>query len=225
MDNPGSSTDNQQIESIHYFMKFFFDLLPVILFFGTFKLAEGNPAGTLEFLSSLGVQDVPPAQSAILLATVVVMLATAGQIGWTWFRHGKVDRLLWISLALVVSLGGLTLFFRNENFIKWKPTALYLVMGCGLLIADWAGKSPLKALLGEKITLPPLIWKKLAWMWAVFFGFLAGLNLFVAYQFSTDTWVNFKLFGLTGLLFVFIVGQGLYLTPYLQAEASEEEKT
>ena len=115
-------------------MKLLFDLFPVILFFVTFKIAEGRPEATAGLLDSLFAAiglagSFAPAQAPILLATVVVILATAAQIGWVWFRHGKVDKMLWISLVLVVVLGGMTLAFRDESFIKWKPTILYWEIG------------------------------------------------------------------------------------------------
>ena len=120
-------------------MKFFFDLLPVILFFASFKISEGNPQAAASLigpiLGALGLDATISAQQApILAATLVVILATALQIGWVWFRHGKVDKMLWVSLVLVVFFGSLTLIFHDETFIKWKPTVLYWVFATVLLL-------------------------------------------------------------------------------------------
>lgn len=205
-------------------MKLLFDLFPVILFFATFKMAEKSPEAAADFLAQIGLGTSTLSQAPILLATLVVILATLVQIGWTWWRHRQVDKMLWISLILVVVLGGLTVALKDDNFIKWKPTGLYWAMGLGLLIAAMVfDKQPLKAMLGEKISLPEMVWNKLNLIWGVFFVLLGFVNLYVAYNFSTDTWVNFKLFGLTGLTLLFVLAQGFIISPYLQTEEAGEK--
>jgi intracellular septation protein len=199
-------------------MKLLFDLFPVILFFATFKYYGSNPEGAAALVGSLlgsAVLDVK--QAPILLATIVVIVATMAQIAWVHFRHGKVDKMLWVSLALVTVFGGMTLIFQDETFIKWKPTILYWVfagsMGFAALVLK---KNPIKAMLGEQLTLPEPVWGRVNLSWIAFFLFMGALNLIVAFNFPTDTWVNFKLFGGMGLLLLFVLGQGLLLSKYVE---------
>jgi intracellular septation protein len=144
-------------------------------------------------------------------------------VAWLLARGKKIDMILWVSLALVVIMGGLTIWLHSETFIKWKPTLLYWVMAAALLVA-WLGwrKNLIRTLLGEQLTLPEPIWHRLNWAWASFFAVMGALNLWVAYNFATPTWVNFKLFGIMGLLLVFALGQGLYLSRYLSDDEKEE---
>ena len=199
-------------------MKLLFDLFPVILFFATFKYYGSNPEGAADLLGSLlgsAVLDVK--QAPILLATVVVIVATMAQIAWVHFRHGKVDKMLWVSLALVTVFGGMTLIFQDETFIKWKPTILYWVFAGSMAFAALVlKKNPIKAMLGEQMTLPDPVWGKVNLSWIAFFAFMGALNLFVAFNFATDTWVSFKLFGGMGLLLLFVLGQGLMLSKYVE---------
>ena len=199
-------------------MKLLFDLFPVILFFATFKYYGSDPEGAAALVGSLlgsAVLDVK--QAPILLATVVVIVATMAQIAWVHFRHGKVDKMLWVSLALVTVFGGLTLIFQDETFIKWKPTILYWVFAASMIFATLVlKKNPIKAMLGEQLTLPDPVWNKVNLSWTAFFAFMGALNLIVAFNFSTDTWVNFKLFGGMGLMLLFVLGQGLMLSKYIE---------
>jgi intracellular septation protein len=199
-------------------MKLLFDLFPVILFFVAFKYSEKNPETAAAWVSSLmGDAAVDIKQAPILLATVVVIAATVAQIIWVHLKHGKVDKMLWISLVLVTVFGGLTLIFQDENFIKWKPTILYWVFAGSMAFASLVlKKNAIKTMLGEQLTLPELVWNRVNFSWIGFFAFMGCLNLFVAYNFSTDTWVNFKLFGGMGLLFVFVLGQGFLLSKYVE---------
>ena len=207
-------------------MKFLFDLFPVILFFAAFKVAGNNSQVTAAFLSQVfglvgiaGGVDIK--QAPILAATVVVILATVVQIAWVWLRHGKVDKMLWVSLTLVVFFGGMTLWFRDETFIKWKPTVLYWVFATVLLFsATVLKKNLIRAMLEKEMQLPEAVWARLNLAWVGFFAFLGIANLMVAFAFglSTDVWVNFKLFGGMGLMFVFVLLQGLMLSKYLEKE-------
>ena len=136
-------------------------------------------------------------------------------------RGRRVDAMLWVSLVLVVVLGGATIYFQSETFIKWKPSALYWAMGLALWLAPLvSGKNLLKVLLGEQIQLPPKVWHRLNFAWIAFFGLMGVLNLWVAYTFSTDTWVNFKLFGGIGLMLLFTLAQGLVLSRYIEDPAA-----
>ncbi|WP_281915398.1 septation protein A [Caldimonas thermodepolymerans] len=205
-------------------MKLLFDFLPVILFFGMFKYAEARPdwaAATatdwLGFMVSGGV--VGPKEAPVLLATVVVILATAAQIAWLVARRRKVDTMLWVSLALVTVLGGATIWFHSETFIKWKPSVLYWIMGAAFWISQAVfGKNLLQALMGGQLELPAAVWQRLNVAWIAFFALMGLLNIYVAYTFSTATWVNFKLFGGLGLMLAFMVAQGVYLSRHLKNE-------
>jgi intracellular septation protein len=203
-------------------LKLLLDFLPIILFFVTFKWAEGRPDEAADWASShLGflVQggQVGTSVAPVLLATVVVMLATAAQVGWTLARGRKVDTMLWVSLVLVVGLGAATVWFHSETFIKWKPTVLYGVMAAALALGQllWR-RNLLRSLLGQQMKLPDAVWTRLNWAWAAFFAFMGLLNLWVAYTFDTAVWVNFKLFGGMGLLLAFSVAQALWVSRYLQ---------
>ena len=205
-------------------MKFLFDLLPVILFFIAFKFSEGNPQAATDFinpiLGALGLSaSIAPIQAPILVATLVVILATALQIAWVWLRHGKVDKMLWVSLVLVVIFGGLTLIFHDDTFIKWKPTILYWVFATTLLFsATVLKKNLIRNMLEVQVQLPEPVWHKLNLAWVGFFALLGTLNLLIAFAFNLPTavWVNFKLFGSMGLTIAFIVAQGMFLARYIE---------
>ena len=179
-------------------MKFLFDLFPVILFFIAFKAFD------------------------IYIATGVVIVATMAQIGWVWFRHGKVDTMLWVGLGLVVVFGGATLILHDETFIKWKPSILYWLFAVVLFgSAQFFGKNLIRAMLEQQMELPEALWPKLNLVWIGFFAVMGALNLWVAFSFSTDTWVSFKLFGGMGLMLAFIIAQGLVLAKYIPEEDTQ----
>lgn len=182
-------------------MKFLFDLFPVILFFAAYKFAD------------------------IYVATGVAILATFGQIGWVHFRHGKVDKMLWISLGLIVVFGGATLLLRDPTFIKWKPTVLYWLFAITLLISALLfGKNLIRSMLEAQVQLPDTLWTRLNLAWASFFTCMGLLNLYIAYEFDEATWVNFKLFGGMGLMFAFIIGQGLILAKYIPEDKPDDKQ-
>ena len=210
-------------------MKILLDFLPIILFFTTFKYGEANKEWAARFASehfgfivSGGVVGV--AEAPVLLSTVVVIIATFTQIAVLLARGKKIDMMLWVSLALVVVLGGATIWFHNETFIKWKPSVLYWAMGLAFLVSQALfGKNLLKALMGEQLELPGAIWQRLNLAWIGFFALMGLLNLYVAYNFSTATWVDFKLFGGMGLMLLFTLAQGLYLSRHMKPEAAPAE--
>jgi intracellular septation protein len=211
-------------------MKILFDFLPIILFFAAFKYAEGHKEWAAAFATSqlgflvsgnvVGANEAP-----VLLATMVVIIATLAQVAWLKVRRRRVDTMLWVSLGLVVVLGGATIYFHNETFIKWKPSLLYWAMGLSFWLSPLIfGKYLLRALLGEQMQLPERVWHRLNFAWVAFFALMGLLNLWVAYSFSTATWVNFKLFGGIGLMLLFTLAQGLFLSRYLKDEATHAEK-
>ncbi|NMM75727.1 septation protein A [Acidovorax sp. SRB_14] len=172
-------------------MKLLIDFFPIILFFAAFK-AWG-----------------------IFTATAVAIAATVLQIGYLRFKHGKVEPMQWLSLGVIVLFGGATLLSQSETFIKWKPTVLYWLMGGALLVGQLVFRTNLiRRLMGTQMDLPEAAWRAVNWSWAGFFAVMGVLNLWVAYHFDTDTWVNFKLFGGMGLMFAFVIAQALYLGRY-----------
>ena len=205
-------------------MKILFDFLPIALFFGMFKYAEGHQdwAATtatdwLGFMVSGGV--VGPAEAPVLLATVVVIIATLLQILWLKARGRKVDTMLWISLVLVTALGSATIYFHSESFIKWKPTVLYWVMGASLLVGQLVfRKNGIRSLMGAQMSLPDAVWRKVNFSWVAFFAAMGFINLWVAFNFTTGTWVNFKLFGSMGLMLVFILAQAFFLNKHIKPD-------
>jgi intracellular septation protein len=200
-------------------MKFLFDLLPVILFFGVYKFAGANEDAAFNLASQFLGDGITAGQAPILLATAVAILATFGQIAWVWMRHRKVDKMLWVSLAIIVVFGGATLLFHNPTFIKWKPTALYWLFG-GVLAGSalLLRRNLIRAMLEAQIQLPDPVWERLNLAWAGFFLAMGVLNLYVAYSFSEEAWVNFKLFGGMGLMFAFVLAQGYFLSKYLEED-------
>jgi intracellular septation protein len=202
-------------------MKLLFDLFPVILFFVAFKLAGSFPAQSLAIagatLGALVDGNISAEQAPILLATAVAITATIVQVGYLLARGRKVEPMLWISLIVIVLFGGATIWFNNEMFIKWKPSILYWLFGFALLAGRlvW-NRNLVKSLLGAQITAPDTVWERLLVAWIVFFAAMGVVNLAVAYSVPTDTWVNFKLFGLMGLTLAFTLGIGIYLSRHMK---------
>jgi intracellular septation protein len=198
-------------------MKLLFDLFPVILFFVAYQFGASHPEQAAAMLSSLGIALGSAVKPGVFLATVVAILATVGQIVWTWLRHRKVDAMLWVSFVLITVFGGATLLLQDENFIKWKPTVLYwlfaLALGLGPVLFE---RNFIRMMMDKQITLPDPIWARLNIGWAAFFTVMGAANLLVAFNYSTDTWVNFKMFGTLGLMVVFILLQGVYLSKHIQ---------
>jgi len=179
-------------------MKLLFDLFPIILFFVAFKLF------------------------GIFTATATAIAASTVQIIWTKWRHGKVDVMLWVSFGIITVFGGATLVLHDETFIKWKPTILYWVFSSTLLFSKMLfRKNLMKTLLNEKIALPSKVWDHVNLAWVVFFATLGILNLYVALNYSTDTWVNFKLFGTTGMTLLFVLLQAVALSKYVEDDKEQ----
>ena len=202
-------------------MKFLFDLLPVILFFAAYKIGGAYPEASHALATGWLGDGIAPTQAPILIATFVAILATMLQIAIVWLRHRRVDTMLWVSLAIIVVFGGATLFFHNPTFIKWKPTALYWLFGAVLLgSALLLKRNLIRKMLEAQIQLPDPVWGRLNLAWAGFFIGMGLLNLYVAYSFSEEIWVNFKMFGGLGLMLAFVLGQGFYLSRHMEEETN-----
>jgi intracellular septation protein len=210
-------------------MKLLLDFLPIILFFGTFRYAEGHKEWAaafatdhLGFLVSGGVVGI--GEAPVLLATVVVMVATLTQVAVMLATRMKIHVMLWVSLGLVIVFGGATIWFHNETFIKWKPSALYWLMGSALWISQaFLRKNLLQAVIGAELVLPARVWRNLNIAWIAFFAVMGLLNLYVAFNYSTSTWADFKVFGATGLMLAFTVAQGIYLSRHIEPESSDSK--
>jgi intracellular septation protein len=182
-----------------FIVKLLFDIFPVLLFFIAFKFY------------------------GIYAATATAIIATTVQAAWSWIRHRKIEKMMLISLCIIVVFGGATLLLKDETFIKWKPTVLYWAFAVTLLVSQlFLGKNLMRAMMGAQMTLPDGVWKKVNLSWSAFFVLMGVANLYVALNFSTDAWVNFKLFGGIGLLLAFAIGQALMLSRYLDTEQENE---
>ena len=199
-------------------MKFLYDLLPVILFFGTFKVAQTNPDSAAALCNQWLGSGFQADQAPVICATAAAIIVSLLQIGVKFVRREKIDPMLWISVAVILVFGSLTIWLHDEMFIKWKPTILYWIFGGILLGGSFMHKNFLKSLLGNKVSLPDPAWNILLRGWIGFFAVTGVLNLIVAYTCSTDVWVNFKLFGLMGLTLLFTLGE-LRFTDYTRPES------
>lgn len=174
-------------------MKFLFDYFPIICFFIAYKLW------------------------GIYTATAVAMVASALQLGAYWIMHRRFEKLHIITFAFIIVLGSLTLIFHKAIFVKWKPTIVYWIFSGVLFGSHFFGKKPLiHRMLNDKIALPEKVWPRLNMSWAIFFLGLGILNLYVVYDYNTNAWVNFKLFGTLGLMLVFIIGQAFYISKHMK---------
>lgn len=181
-------------------MKLLFDFFPILLFFIVYKFF------------------------GIYLATIVAMGVSLLQIGYFWLKHRRLEITHIITLVLFLILGTATVLFRNEIFVKWKPTAVYWVFSLLLLGSQITGSKPfIQRIIGEKIILPQSVWQRLNLSWAIFFAGMGALNLYIAYRYSTDTWVNFKLFGTLATTVAFVILQSLYMAKYLKQSQEQTE--
>jgi intracellular septation protein len=191
-------------------MKILFDFFPIFLFFLAFKVWGVYVA----------------ADEAIYVATGVAIAATILQIGYLKLRRRKVDTMMWVSLAIIVVFGGATIALHDETFIKWKPTVLYWLFAVILSVSElfWR-KNLIRSLMqAQQISMPDAAWRTLVWSWVGFFSFMGVLNLYIAFNYTTDTWVSFKLFGGMGLMLVFVILQALYMARYIDEKKLPEEQ-
>jgi intracellular septation protein len=171
-------------------MRFLADYFPLLVFFVAFKW------------------------QGIWIATAAAIAASVIQIAWFHWR-GKVSAVHWLSLAIIVVFGGATLWLRDETFIKWKPTVLYLAFGGVLAAGKLVWRRDLLAAVMKEIALPAPIWTRLTWSWVIFFAAMALANWYIAFHFPTETWVNFKVWGGIGLVLAFALVQGLFLARHV----------
>lgn len=169
-------------------MQLLFDFFPIVAFFVAFKFYD------------------------MFVATAVIIVAAMLQIVIHWIWKRSFNRMHIVSAILILIFGGITLTLRNELFIQWKPTVLYWLFAAIFLASQYIGGKPVvQRIMQEVVQLEAVQWRKLNLMWVAFFAILGALNLFVVYQFSEDTWVNFKLFGILGLTLTFVMLQGIWL--------------
>lgn len=173
-------------------MKQLFEFIPILLFFIAYKFYD------------------------IYVATGVIIVATIIQVSYTWFRYRKVEIMQWITLGLIVVMGGATILLHNEQFIKWKLSIIEWLFGIAFLGSQFIGKKPfVERMMSKTLTLPALIWRRLNFLWSVFFIGVGCLNVFVIYHFNTDDWVTFKTFIVPGLMLLFILVQIIFLYKHI----------
>ena len=209
-------------------MKLFLDFLPLILFFGTFTYADKNKEWAAAFATSwfgfmVSGGIVGPEEAPVLIGTVVMSVITLVQVVVLKLMRKPIHLMLWITLALVVVLGTATVYFHSPIIIKWKPSIAYWALGISFWVSRLFGKNLLQEMLGGEFELPPVVWQRLNFAWIGFLAFMGLLNLYVAYAYSTAAWASFKVFGATGLMLVFSVGQVIYLSRYLKPEPEAEQ--
>ncbi|MGB5305736.1 MAG: septation protein A [Gammaproteobacteria bacterium] len=179
-------------------MKFLFDLFPILLFFVAYKMYD------------------------IYVATAVAIGAAFVQTGLFWLQHRRFEKMHLITLVILVVFGGLTLTLRDPVFIKWKPTVVNWLFGAVFMGSRFIGKRTLvERMMSQAVAAPAAVWARLNWAWVVFFFAVGVINLYVAYTYSEETWVNFKLFGLMGLTLVFVFAQAFYLSRYMEADEED----
>lgn len=175
-------------------MKLLFELFPVLLFFVAYKIY------------------------GIYVATAVMIITSLLQAFYLWRREGAIPTMHWVTLGLVVFFGGLTLVLQDPTFVKIKPTIVNWLFASAFIIAPFIGGKTLpQRMMEANVELPESKWKSLNVAWILFFIILGGLNVAVAFNFSEDAWVNFKLYGLMGLTFLFALAQGFYIARHMQS--------
>jgi len=208
-------------------MKFLFDLFPVLLFFGFYKWADGHTELARDLVNQylsgfISNGSVTATQAPVIVATAVAIVAALAQILYLLIRRKKIDGMLWLSVSVITIFGGLTIYFNNDMFIKWKPTILYWCFAIALLLSQvFMKKNAIRSMMEAQIKLPDPVWQRLNIAWIGFFVFMGILNLlvaFVIFRDNTSAWVNFKAFGGPGLTFAFAIGQSFFLAKYVEEQ-------
>jgi intracellular septation protein len=176
-------------------MKFLFDFFPLIVFFAGYAFVD------------------------IFFATGAAMAATLFQVAWSWLKHRKVERLMWINFGAIMFFGGLTLLLQDKRFIMIKPTIVYWIIASGLLVSHYFfNKNPIKLMMESHFDAPERVWTQWLLNWIGFFSVLGVVNLLVAYGFSEDVWVKFKVFGTLALTLALAFVQTFMLMRYARRE-------
>lgn len=204
-------------------MKLLVDFLPIVIFFIIYKFAPE----LIELTSGLYSPETKQTlleTKPMVLATAVLVIVTCLQMLIIWLKNRKLETMQKVTLFLIILLGGATVLLQNEAFIQWKPTIANWLFGAAFLGSQFIGKKNiLQRMMGDNLSLSDDVWRNLNYMWVTFFISLGFINLYVAYNFSEDFWVNFKLFGMLGLTFLFIILQSIYLTRHISSTESEEQ--
>ena len=179
-------------------MKQLLDFIPLVVFFILFKT------------------------SGIYVATAALIVTTILQVVITWFIYKRVEKMQLITFAVVVIFGSLTLFFHNDEFIKWKVTIIYLLFAVGLIISQYMGKPAIKKMLGKELILPDAVWNKINLAWALFFLVCSLVNIYVAFWLPLAIWVNFKVFGLLIATLVFALLTGFYMYKHMPNDSNTD---
>ncbi len=213
--------------SITLLMKLLLDFFPIFLFFIVYKFYGDLPAIFITSTNALlPFMDLTIGESkdAIYLATLVAIIATFFQVALSAIINKKVEKMHLVTLGLFIVFGGATLFLKDPLFIKWKPTAINWLFGLAFLGSQFIGEKPLvQRMMAQAVELSsPLIWRKLNLAWVGFFAISGLSNIYVAFNYPEETWVNFKLFGLLGLTIVFIIGQAVFLSKYIVTEEEDD---
>ena len=214
-------------------MKFLFDFLPILLFFAVFKVAESNKEASLALVTTylgglMATGNLPADQAPMMLATAVAVVATIIQVLYLKARGRKVDGMLLVSCGVMVVFGGLTIYYHNADFIKWKPTIVYWIFAVAMAIAQFGLKRNLiRQAMQEQIALPEPIWHRMGLSYIALFAGLGVLNLlmaFVVWKDNMSAWVSFKSFGMPAILVVFMVAQFMLISKHVQEVPKQEEK-
>ena len=181
-------------------MKLLVDFFPIVLFFAAYKMAD------------------------IYVATLAAMVGAVLQVGYTWLRTRRFETMHLVSLVLIVVFGGATWFLRDPTFIKWKPTVLNWLFAVVFLGSQWIGNAPIiQRMMGSQLVLPVAIWRRLNLAWTLYFVVIGGVNLYVAFNYEESVWVNFKLFGMLGLTFAFVLLQSFFLAKHMPNETPAKD--
>ena len=199
-------------------MKFLFDFFPVALFFAAYKLFASVPPALIPAANQLPLIQLDQSQpkDAILFATLVIILATLLQNVLYYVKYKRFERMHLITLGILLVFGTLTLLLKDPMFIKWKVSIINWAFAIAFIASQFVGsrKTIAERMMSNAIQVPKAIWQKVNTMWAGFFAAIGVLNLIIAYNFSEDFWVDFKMFGVFGLTFIFIILQVFYLQKY-----------
>ncbi|AXQ15610.1 MULTISPECIES: septation protein A [Shewanella] len=181
-------------------MKQLLDFLPLVIFFAVYKFYD------------------------IYVASGALIAATALQLVVTYLLYRKLEKMHLITFAMVAVFGTLTLVFHDDAFIKWKVTIVYALFALGLGVSQLLNKPVLKGMLGQELKVADKIWARVTWYWVSFFIICGLINIYVAFSLSQETWVNFKVFGLTAVTLLNTIATVVYLFKHIPEEQRKELK-